>query len=190
MRILIRRLIAFALDWIVLFLVLVLPQALIGLLWDGWPLLHVDDGWLVWGWVLLTVSVPSWMYFTLGDSSVRGATVGKRVLGLAVRDTASGGRLPRERAVLRTAIKLLPWELTHVMIFLPEPVGETLTPFKTAMIVIVNGLMLAWLLVPLVRSEHRAIHDLAAGSVVAPGGEGVVRGRPRRRTACADRAVR
>lgn len=166
MRIVIRRLIAFALDWIVLFAVFVLPQALIGLLWDGWPLLHVDEGWLAWGWVVLTVSVPSWIYFTLSASSARGATAGKRALGLAVRDAESGGRLPRGRALLRTAVKLLPWELTHVMIFLPEPIGETLSPFKIAMIVVVNGLMLTWLAVPLIRPDRRALHDLVAGSVV------------------------
>ncbi len=167
MGIVIRRLVAFALDWIVLFAALVLPQALIGLLWDGWPLLHVDNGRLAWSWVVLTVSLPSWVYFTLGDSSARGATVGKRALRLAVRDAATGGALPRSRGLARTAVKLLPWELTHVMIFLPSPIGDTLTPFKTAMIVVANGLMLAWLLVPLARPDRRAVHDLAAGSVVA-----------------------
>jgi uncharacterized RDD family membrane protein YckC len=165
-RLVLIRLLAFALDWVVLFAALAAPQALVALVWGDWPLASVDSGWLVWGWVLLTVSLPSWVYFTISDSSRRGATVGKRVLGLAVRDDADDGRLSRGRSLARTAVKLLPWELTHVMIFLPEPIGETLTPFKTGMIVLVNSLMLIWLVVPVIRPDRRALHDLAAGSVV------------------------
>ena len=164
------------LDWIVLFVVLVAPQGVIALIWDSWPLNDLDNGWLAWGWVVLTVSIPSWVYFTLSDSSGRGATVGKRVMKLAVRDER-GGELSRSRALLRTAVKLLPWELTHVMIFLPEPFGEVLTPFKTGMIVVVNGLLLIWLLAPFMSSSRRAIHDIAAKSeVVSEQGAGATSG--------------
>ncbi len=73
----ISRHIAFVLDWLVLFVVLVAPQAMIALIWNDWPLKDVENGLLAWGWVVLTVSVPSWFYFTLSDRSGRGATVGK-----------------------------------------------------------------------------------------------------------------
>ncbi len=69
------------------------------------------------------------------------------MLGLSTR-SSEGGALPRIRAFRRTAVKLLPWELTHVMIFVPEPFGETLTPFKIAMIIVVNALLLVWLVTP------------------------------------------
>lgn len=154
------------LDWVVLFVVLVAPQGLMALAWDGWPLNSVENGWLAWAWVVLTVSIPSWVCFTLCASSRRGATAGKRVMKLAVRDQ-DGGERPRSRALLRTAIKLLPWELTHVMIFLPEPFGETLTPFKIAMIVLVNALMVIWLVAPIANPSRRALHDLVTGTVVA-----------------------
>lgn len=160
-----RRLVAFVLDWIVLFLVLVAPQAAIGLAWDGWPMNDVSNGYLAWGWVVLSVSLPSWIYFTVFDSTRDGATVGKRFLNLAVRN-ADGGELPRSRALVRTAVKLLPWELTHVMIFLPEPFGDEFTPFKTTMIVVVDALLLTWLAAPFVNPSRKAIHDLAASSVV------------------------
>src|SRR5699024_611410 len=70
LRRLLRRLIAFMIDWLVLFAVLVAPQAVIALLWPGWPLADIDNGWFAWGWVVLTVSLPSWVYFTLSDNSV------------------------------------------------------------------------------------------------------------------------
>lgn len=51
----------------------------------------------------LLVGVP-WLYFALFESSGRGASPGKRVMGLAVTDLA-GARLSFARATLRTATK-------------------------------------------------------------------------------------
>lgn len=79
-----------------------------------------------------------------------------------------GGALPRIRALRRTAVKLLPWELTHVMIFVPEPFGETLTPFKIAMIVIVDALLLAWFIAPFLDRRRRALHNRVTESDVVP----------------------
>lgn len=167
MPIVLTRLVAFMLDWVVLFLVFVAPQGVIALFWNDWPMNNVDNGFRAWGWVVLTVSIPSWVYFTLSDSSVGGATVGKKITNLAVRSEEST-TLPRSSALVRTAVKLLSWELTHIMIFLPEPFGETLTPFKVAMIVVVNTLMLVWLVVPFLDRRQRAVHDrLAASQVVS-----------------------
>lgn len=167
MRALIRRLLAFMIDWVVLFAVFALPQAIIALFVE-WPISYGTNTFVGWGWVLLTVSLPSWLYFTLSDSSSGGATVGKRVLGLSVREV-DGERLPRRRALLRTAVKLLPWEMTHIMVFFPEPFGEELTPGKIVLLVIVDVLLLVWLVAPwLDRPRYRALHDRAAGSEVQP----------------------
>ena len=165
MVLVVRRLTAFVADWVVLFAVVVAPQAVIGLMWEDWPMNDVSNGYVAWLWVVLTVSLPSWIYFTLCDSSAVGATLGKRVMGVRVR-AIPDGRLSRSGALVRTAVKLLPWELTHVMIFLPEPFGDELTPFKTMMIVLVNVLLVVWLIVPFLNASHRALHDYAAKSCV------------------------
>jgi len=62
--------------------------------------------------LILNFSVPAWLYFTLSDRSSRGATVGKRRLGLRTQ-AKEGGHLGFGRALGRTAIQLVPWEVTH-----------------------------------------------------------------------------
>ena len=166
MSLVIRRLVAFVLDWVVLFVVFVAPQFVLAVVLDTWVLDYDSPPLLSWAWVTLTVSVPGWIYFVLSDSSATGASLGKRLIGLAVRDE-SGERLSRGRALVRTAVKLLPWEATHIMVFFPEPFGEELTTTKIVMMVVVDVLLLVWLAAPFLdRSRHRALHDRAAGSAV------------------------
>ncbi|HJP72005.1 MAG TPA: RDD family protein, partial [Candidatus Limnocylindria bacterium] len=65
---------------------------------------------------LALVSLPSWAYFILTDRLADGRSVGKRVLGL--RSTDGRGNPPSwGQAIVRTAVKLLPWELVHLAFF-------------------------------------------------------------------------
>jgi uncharacterized RDD family membrane protein YckC len=76
----------------------------------------------VYGTLLLNFSVPTWAYFAIGDRL--GATLGKRALGLRP-EAASGARVGWGRALGRTAVKMIPWELTHASAFLLAPsLGE------------------------------------------------------------------
>lgn len=160
------RLVAFIIDWVMLCALFVVPQAILALTIANWPFTYGTSQFVGWLWVLGTVSLPSWLYFTLCDSSARGATVGKRLMKLAVRD-ACESTLPRGRALSRTAMKLLPWEMTHIMIFFPEPFGEELTTARIFLLVIVDVLLLIWLLAPFLdRPRHRALHDRVADSSV------------------------
>lgn len=168
MRTVIARLIAFIIDWVVLCALFVVPQAILALTIDNWPFTYGTSQLAGWLWVLGTVSLPSWLYFTLSDRSSRGATVGKRVMKLAVRAN-DGSMLPRGRALIRTAVKLLPWEMTHIMVFFPEPFGEELTTAKIVLLVIVDALLLIWLVAPFLdRKRHRALHDRVAATHVVP----------------------
>lgn len=162
MILLLKRLVAFMIDWVVLFCVFALPQFILALMLGRWVLSYDSPPLAIWAWVALTVSVPSWIYFTLSDSSAAGATLGKRLFGLAVRDL-KGGRIGQWRALARTAVKLAPWEMTHIMIFFPEPFGDEIGTAKIVLIMIANALLIVWLAVPLLdRPGHRAIHDLVA----------------------------
>lgn len=83
----------------------------------------------IWYIILLTFSGPAWLYFIVSDRSTRGATLGKRVFKLRVSGTTEE-RVSLGRAVVRTVIKLLPWELTHLFVFALSEVSVSSTRFN------------------------------------------------------------
>lgn len=127
------------------------------------------------GYILLTISLPIWCYFALSESSPWRATVGKRLLGLYVTDTA-GSRLGVGRAFLRTAVKLLPWDLSHLTISLPAPLliapnsgalDWTRGEFRPGFI-FVYALLGTTLATTMLTSRRQSLHDLVARTVVLP----------------------
>ncbi|HEU4793561.1 MAG TPA: RDD family protein [Nitrolancea sp.] len=125
------------------------------------------------GYILLTISLPVWCYFAFSESSSWRATIGKRLLGLCVTDV-SGKRLGLGRSVLRTAVKLLPWDLAHLTIALPAPLfidpnsgalDWTRGEFRLGFIV-VYALIGITVVTMLRTSRRQALHDLAASTVV------------------------
>lgn len=134
-----RRVAAYTIDIVILAAVLI-PfafgvQSLVGY--------RPDTGIGVWLASVVTISVPSWTYFTLSDASGAGATLGKRLLGLRVA-TDDGSRLGIGRALLRTAIKLL----------------------QLGLLVAVYALLALYLVVALRNGGARSVHDRAVGTVV------------------------
>jgi uncharacterized RDD family membrane protein YckC len=71
---------------------------------------------------ILTISIPVWLYFAILESSPWRATIGKRILGLQVVDSSSQTQIRFPRSLLRTIVKLLPWELVHLANNLPVPI--------------------------------------------------------------------
>lgn len=128
--------------------------------------------------VLLTVSLPVWLYFSGYESSPSQATPGKRWLGLRV-NSIDGRRISFVRAFLRTIIKLLPFEIAHICIALPvnpfvdAVTGELTIPSLDAMHPAgIAGLLAALLLFGVVlfttvlHPDGRGAHDIAAGTFV------------------------
>ena len=66
--------------------------------------------------ITVSFSIPVWLYFILSDISENGATIGKRIMKIRI-ETMDGRRLTIKIALIRTAIKLFPWELTHFTFF-------------------------------------------------------------------------
>jgi uncharacterized RDD family membrane protein YckC len=117
--------------------------------------------------ILWNFSLPAWLYFILSDQSASGATLGKRLLKIQAR-TVSGERLSLGRALARTAVKLLPWELVHVSAF---ALSTDLTRFSRTQIVGVaaaNVLTIVYLGVAALTRGRRSVHDYAAGTLVHP----------------------
>ncbi|HVL38576.1 MAG TPA: RDD family protein [Fimbriimonadaceae bacterium] len=159
-----HRLLAFFIDvlvlgGLVLLTILSIPP-LIGL----WPL-EVQSGWLLEPYVLFTVSLPSWLYFALCESSPAQATIGKLILGLYVTDD-DGARLSFPRAMARTLFKFLPWELFHLSLLIPHPVfAPGADQFRLGFVFVYAMLVLyvgfCWW-----SPERQSVHDLMTDSCV------------------------
>jgi uncharacterized RDD family membrane protein YckC len=79
-----------------------------------------------------------------------------------------GNRIGFGRALLRTIVKLIPWEVTHLSLFLPTPIltdgqGGFLPGLITA-----NVLIVVYLAVIVVTAGKQGIHDLVASTMVVP----------------------
>jgi hypothetical protein len=108
------------------------------------------------------------MYFVLSDSSARGATVGKSLLGLRVTRVGDGS-VGKARALGRTAVKLLPWEITHLSAFAfsAQP-GVSLDAGQLIGLAIANVLIVVYLVVAAYTGGRRSVHDYVAATEVGP----------------------
>lgn len=108
-----RRLLAFAIDWLVLVLWGGALFGIVTLVTNGHPPRAASplQGQLV---GLLAMTIPFMLYFALTESSLARASLGKRISGLSVA-TQTGGRLSLFSAVARNTIKFIPWECGHTV---------------------------------------------------------------------------
>lgn len=115
--------------------------------------------------LLLNFSVPSWTYFAWGDHSSRGATFGKRLLTLRTK-TVGNEQIGTGRAIVRTAIKMLPWETTHAAAFLLAPALGTFGTVSCVGLGLSYVLILLYLGVAWRTDGRRSVHDYAAATFV------------------------
>jgi uncharacterized RDD family membrane protein YckC len=113
----------------------------------------------------LLITLPVTLYFVFSESSVREASWGKQRLGLKVTDH-DGNRITFWRAVARTGLKFVPWELAHTLIwqiyFTPNQFSQWITAgFVTVYLLI--GANIASLLF---RKDRQTLYDLLAGTYV------------------------
>jgi uncharacterized RDD family membrane protein YckC len=121
--------------------------------------------------LLATVSLPCWIYYAALEASPRQATLGKRRLGIHVADVY-GARIGVARSLVRTGVKLLPWELTHISLCYPEPVfvtGEIPMPRLLFGVYALGGVYVASSLMTL---KKQSVHDLIAGTYVVRDDQG------------------
>lgn len=118
------------------------------------------------GFVVLVLPVGLYLY--LGESSARQATVGKRALRLRVVTAATIGRPSRGRILVRTIVKLIPWELAHFFVWqAAASAGLAVFPlWITVGIAAANVLPIVYVLVVLLQRDGRGPHDLVAGTRV------------------------
>ncbi len=111
----------------------------------------------------LTLILPVILTFGYQEGSTRQATFGKRRFRLIVTDVS--GRPPGyRRAIIRSGVKFLPWQLGHTAVF-HLLAGSTSLGFVMLSIG-AQLIVLASLLTMAIDSRHRALHDWVAGTRV------------------------
>ena len=113
----------------------------------------------------LAVTLPVSLYFALLESSRWQASLGKRRLGLRVA-RAGGARLSRARALGRTLLKFVPWELAHTCIWQTRFAPQAASPLILAGFIVVWLLVLANVLSLAVSKTRQTLYDRLIGSYV------------------------
>ena len=163
-----RRFIAFILDWllisiyiVIVFVVnLTLISTKMSLTTENIVLLHLID--------FIVLTFPVILYFSLFECSLKGGTLGKQKLRLQVVRT-DGSQLTFSRAFLRSILKFLPWQLSHVCLrSIPGwPLSVTeLSSWVGVGFSIVWILLSANLVVAITSKRKQTIYDYLVGSIV------------------------
>jgi len=154
--------VAYGIDIVLLFVILApvgfLAQWILGL-----PL--PQTGPMIWRTLLWNFSLPAWLYFIGSDASATGATLGKRLLHLHVQ-TVTQHRLAVGQALLRTAIKLLPWELVHLSAFALATDLSQFSLWQTLGLGTANVLVLLYVVVAGFYGGRCSVHDWVAKTEV------------------------
>jgi uncharacterized RDD family membrane protein YckC len=134
------------------------------------------SGWNAELYTLITISLPTWLYFAFLEASPWQATVGKRLLKLETLEKGRRDRLSFLQAFIRTLIKLAPWEIAHLTNNLPVPLWYDPNPDFRAGFILVPLLLVIYIVVAFVTPDRQSVHDLLAQSLVIRRGEPAARG--------------
>jgi uncharacterized RDD family membrane protein YckC len=111
------------------------------------------------------LTVPVTLWFAWWEAAPRGATPGKRLLGLRV-SRLDGTGLPWRGSLLRSLVKIaLPWELAHTGVWNSLAWPGPQAPVNIVLFTLANGL-LALYLIALFVGARRPLYDHLAGTVV------------------------
>lgn len=166
---LIRRGVAYLTDCTVVFGIFALTQLLVFAPLRA--LIGIEEQWFYSGlntqlYTLLTISLPAWLYFAWFEQSAWQATVGKRLLRLQVVRAIDHRRIPFGSALLRTLVKLLPWEIAHLANNLPTPIWYATEPGFRIGFAVAGVVMGVYMLLVVVTTRHQGLHDILARTAV------------------------
>jgi uncharacterized RDD family membrane protein YckC len=165
MALIIKRIVAYIVDGGIAFGLAMIPQ-LITINLTGIQN-QIESGYVMELWVLTTISPLVWSYFILMEASDKHATFGKRLLGLQVQSQTAQPLTPKQ-IIGRTGLKLLPWEMAHVTVLIPEIlVYQDEFTFRFGFIV-VYGLIFIYLGVMIWQKGKRAPYDMLLDTAVVP----------------------
>ena len=115
--------------------------------------------------VFAATVLPTGLYLALTEAGVSQGSLGKRLMGLQVVLDQDGGRPSSGRVILRTVVKLLPWQLGHLAVTrmnLNVPYPAVIYPTYVGSLAVPATSVLLALRDP----AGRALHDRIAGTRV------------------------
>ena len=118
--------------------------------------------------VLLSISIPVWGYFTYFDSCKSRDSLGKRLLNLSVVDL-QGNRLKLRKSFIRTLLKLLPWELAHLGVIFPTPLYFEAEPNLRILTAMGMLLFIVYIASILLKRNRNSMYDQLMGWQVIEG---------------------
>ena len=159
-----KRLSAFLLDFLIIgAYILVLLGIGIGfnVLTGGTSLLASPIAMNILAFVILVL--PVILYFALQESSVHQATFGKRRAKIKVANN-QGGRIDFWQALVRSAIKFLPWQLAHMSVIYVWYSHQS--SFSLFAVFVAEGLAIVYVIGLWFSKKHRTLYDLITGTFV------------------------
>ncbi len=136
-----RRLMAFGVDWLVMLAWAGLLFGLVMIVSSGQPS-RPSNPWVSQAIGFLTMTLPVVLYFAISESSSHRASLGKRALGLRVEFGRT--RAVFGTALLRNAIKFIPWEFGHLVANQTALSASAETPLWVYGAMAVSFLIPAW----------------------------------------------
>jgi len=160
LKLVIKRMLAYTLDIVFLFLILAPTAFLVEWIFDIEPQTNSQ----IWIAAIMSFSLPAWLYFFLSDLSRGGATIGKRIMKLRVCPIGEKEIITPGMAFIRTAVKLLPWEIAHVFGFaLADALGSV---FQSAGLITANVLIVIYLVILIKNRGEKSLHDIVSKTKV------------------------
>jgi uncharacterized RDD family membrane protein YckC len=115
--------------------------------------------------VIAVLTVPVTLWFAWWEAAPRGATPGKRLLGLRV-SRLNGGGLSGSGSMLRSAVKIaVPWGVAHTAVWNSLAWPGPDAPVNALLFTVANGLLLLYVAM-LLLGAHRPPYDRLAGTIV------------------------
>lgn len=131
----------------------------------GWDWKWFEDPTHMYLYVLLSISLPGWLYF-IGLDGYRGRnTFGKRLFKLQLR-RPNGKTLGWQQVPARVFLKLLPWELAHIGMTFPEPMFAQEQPQFNPLLFVSMGLPLFYLGTLWFSQKGQTVYDRLIGTAV------------------------
>ena len=157
---------AFLIDYIIIFAYLVLLVVLNVFLFPSMQ--ELFQGSLIKAQFIgfLMVTLPISIYFILSDSVFGGQSFGKKKMEIQVVG-ANGKALSIPRAIFRTVLKFLPWELSHFLVYRLVFIGDEAVPLSYSLIgAVIYALMFVYILTAIFTKKKQSLYDIIAKTYV------------------------
>ena len=104
------------------------------------------------------ITLPVMLYFISMEASRKGGTLGKRKMNIRVVNS-DGGKIGVARALFRSIIKFIPWEISHFAVWNMVRPSHYSNALIMSILLSVNILAILYILFPLTNKHRKNIYD-------------------------------